>query len=103
MSVVFLIQQVDIHIIIDDDQSFSRLTPGNVADAAVVKEVHLMISLDALVVCIIGIEVIRRKDIQNIAGILYFSNVTISHVGIPFAYFRSMDSDAKYPRDKSCQ
>jgi hypothetical protein len=74
-----------------------------VADAAVVKEVHLMISLNALVVCVIGIEVIRRKDIQNIAGILYFSNVTISHVGIPFAYFSSMDSDAKYPRDKSCQ
>ena len=52
---------------------------------------------------VLGIEVIRRKDIQNIAGILYFSNVTISHVGIPFAYFSSMDSDAKYPRDKSCQ
>ena len=77
------LQQVDVLVVVDDNQSAGLLVPCNVGDAAIAQRIHLAKCANALIVDVVEIQVSAGEHKQLVASLLYFRDVGVGKIGAP--------------------
>ena len=77
------LQQVDVLVVVDDNQSAGLLVPGDVGDAAIAQRIHLAERANTLIVNVIEIQIPAGEHKQLVASLLYFRDVGVGKIGAP--------------------
>ena len=80
-----VVEQVDVVVVVDDDEPLGRLAVGDMADAAVVEHVHLVVGLYAVVGVVVRVESFAAQYIHLVSGTFYLGDVAIGLIVVPRA------------------
>ena len=85
--VVLVIDQVDIARLIDDDEARGPLVPPDERHTRIGQSVGLVEGVDALVLLVVGIEVVGGEDVEPVASFLHPCGVVVGHIRLPRSDF----------------
>ena len=82
-DIAALVHQVDVRVLVNDDEPFGLLVPGDVSNIGIVESVYLVVGSDAVVSQVILIEVVRSTHKERITSLHYLLWFGIGHIGTP--------------------
>ena len=76
-NVTLGIDEVDIRVTVDNDETLGLWTPADEGDVGVVHAVSLIVGLDRLVVLVVLVQIVGSQDKKIVAGCLYVLHLRV--------------------------
>ena len=81
---------------INDNQAFGNIVPCDEVNVGIVQSVYLVEGLNAVVLFIVSIEVVRCKYVKHIATLLYPLHIAVCQKVFPRSYATAETAERKY-------